>query len=104
MNDTLTYKVVIWNGETHYTLNLNRKYYVRRKMLGFMKATSGTLTAFPFLHSRYIKKPRLKLLLFISSFSGNKSYSLKLKIIKWILQELISHFGLLTNSLLQLLV
>lgn len=98
MNDTLTYKVVIWNGETHYTLNLNRKYYVRRKMMGFMKATSGTLTAFLFLHSRYIKKP------FISSFSGNKSYSPKLKIIKWILQELISHFGLLTNSLLQLLV
>lgn len=87
----------------HYTLNLTRKCYGGRKMIDFMKATSGALTAFPFLQGRYVKTLSFKLMLFFSSFSGNKSYSFILEIIKWILQELTSCFGLLTRSLLQLL-
>lgn len=58
-------------------------------MTDLMKETSAALTAFPFLPGRYIKTPSFKLTLFFSSFSGNKSYSFMLEIIKWILQELI---------------
>lgn len=77
MNEELTYKIVVCHGKTYYTLNLNRKYYGGRKMTDFIKETSGTLIAFHFLHSRYVKKPSSKLLLFFSSFSVNRLYSLK---------------------------
>lgn len=72
-------------------------------MTDFMKETSGTSIAFHFLHSRYVKKPSFKLLLFFSSFSVNRLYSLKHEIFNWIHQELISGFGLFNSSLLQLL-
>lgn len=86
----------------HYPLNLTRKCYGGRKMTDFMKATSGPLTAFPFLQARCVKTPSFKPMLFFSSFSCNKSYSF-IPDIKWILQKRISSFGLLTRSLLQLL-
>lgn len=91
------------HGEMHYPLNLTRMCYGGRKMTDFMKATSGPLTAFPFLQARCVKTPSFKPMLFFSSSSCNKSHSFIPDTIKWILQKCISCFGLLTRSLLQLL-